>query len=215
MPTSEYNDKVAEHFHLDNGDIGEKGFWSVFTNEVNKQKFGDVRYTCPELEEKWKQYSLNQSGTWPGDAWPELQKRTSRHEMQKHSMVSHQGEEAWSIVDHYGLEICSSVCCVVGFFVGYGTYLEAHINQSRADCIMTGGMDWNLVPPISRPCDFVAKLDRWEARRQAASASSTDPAANPAQPVPSSPSSPPTSPTSPQTYVYDEEADYDFEDHHY
>ncbi len=90
---------------------------------------------------------------------PELQKRKDRQEMQTEAEVGHKGEPKWTNVDPWGLEVISSHCSVVGFFIGYGPALGAKnstITSSRQRQAERN-VDWMALPPLCRQDDAEKK----------------------------------------------------------
>ena len=82
-----------------------------------------------------------------------LQKRAYRREMQIEAEQAHMGEKAWTNVDQYGVEIVSSHCAVVGFFVGYSPVVSSKSTSVTASRSHQAewGMDWDSLPPWCRP----------------------------------------------------------------
>ena len=81
--------------------------------------------------------------------------------MQTEAEAGHKGEAKWTNVDPWGLEVMSSHCSVVGFFIGYAPASGA--KQSTITSCRQGqaerNVDWMAFPPLCRP-DDVEKQNR-------------------------------------------------------
>ena len=79
--------------------------------------------------------------------------------MQTEVEAGHKGAAKWTSVDHWGVEVMSSHCSVVGFFIGYGPASGARkstITQSR-QAQAEHNVNWTAFPPLCRPDDAEKK----------------------------------------------------------
>ena len=99
---------------------------------------------------------------------PELQKRVSRKAMQEKAQKTHTGEERWTNIDRHFIEVCSSACAIVGFFVGYSVALGRNNSDlclsRRGDAEVT--IAWGLIPPLCRPDNIYQKNMEIKKKRQ-------------------------------------------------
>ena len=79
--------------------------------------------------------------------------------MQTEAEAGHKGEAKWTNVDIWGLEVMSSHCSVVGFFIGYAPASGA--KKSTITSSRQGQAERNVVwmapPPRCRPGDAEKK----------------------------------------------------------
>ena len=63
---------------------------------------------------------------------------------------THMGEERWTNIGNHFVEVCSSGCAIVGFFVGYSVALGRNNSDlcpsRRGDAEVT--IAWGLMPPL-------------------------------------------------------------------
>ena len=79
--------------------------------------------------------------------------------MQTEAEVGHTGEAKWTNIDQCGIEVMSSHCSVVGFFIGYAPASGAKkstITSSRQGQAERN-VDWMALPPLCRPDDAEKK----------------------------------------------------------
>ena len=104
ISAASYHEELIEELPLEEADVLAHGFFR------SVRRLG--RQAAPKSIQKQAQsYQLKVD--------PGLQKRRDRQEMQTEAEAGHKGEAKWTHVDHWGVEVMSSHCSVVGFFIGY------------------------------------------------------------------------------------------------
>ena len=144
---------VIEAYKGENSEVRQLGF-------VRWMHRGERAYMTPEWRQACSECRM------PFD--PEIQKRSSRKEMQMKAQTTHTGEERWSNLDNCFIECISSGCSIVGFFVGYSVALGAKSSDlclSRLKDAETS-IDWNVMPPLCRPDDVAEKNKHVEENRR-------------------------------------------------
>ena len=99
----------------------------------------------------------------------EIHERQQRKVMQEKMQKTHTGEDRWTNIDNYCIELISSGCAIVGMFVGYSVARAkpGDLCTSRQHDAETS-VDWLQMPPLCRPDDVDKQNAAIELRRQEA-----------------------------------------------
>jgi len=88
------------------------------------------------------------------------------------------GEPRWSCIDAGGLEVISSGCSVVGFFIGYGVLSKSSQVTTSRKKQAEHNLDWAMLPPLCRPDNLAAKNAALAQEKAAGDKDASDPREN-------------------------------------
>ena len=138
----EYLPEVMDQYKIDRNSIE----WHV----------GFLRTFCEKGGGRWKFESermreLLEANNFPLD--PQLQKTQNRREMQTVAEANTRtGEPRWHMLDRECYENRSSMCSIVGFFIGYSCAEGKHKAGTTTSRVgeAENKMRWRFIPPLGR-----------------------------------------------------------------